>query len=103
MTVDLVFQVLFILEKLLIDGANNEKIDDALRQSLKSELSDFIDCEALIEGLKDLPFALKLFNANSVVPIKKVTSLDTICDVLNQNPSSKKLCPALDVALQFYY
>ena len=59
------------LEKLLIDGANNKKIDDTLRQRLELELSDLIDCQALVEELKDLPFALKVFNANSTVPIKK--------------------------------
>ena len=58
------------LEKLLIDGANNKKIDDKLGQCLELELSDFIDCQALVEVLKDLPFALKFFKANSAVPIK---------------------------------
>ena len=57
------------LEKLLIDGANKKKIDDTLCQRLELELSDFIDCQALIEELKDLPFALKVFDANSAVPI----------------------------------
>ena len=90
------------LEKLLIDGANNKKIDDTLRQRLELELSDFIDCQALVEEVKDLPFAQKVFNANSAVPIKKVTSLDTICDVMNHNASTKKLCPTIHVALQYY-
>ena len=48
------------LEKLLTDGANNKKIDDTLRQRLELELSDFIDCQALVEELKELPFALKV-------------------------------------------
>ena len=90
------------LEKLLIDGANNKKIDDTLRQRLELELSDFIDCQALVEEVKDLPFAQKVFNANSAVPIKKVTSLDTICDVMNHNASTKKLCPTIHVAVQYY-
>ena len=68
------------LEKLLIDGVNNKRIDDILRQRLKLELSDFIDGQTLVEELKDLPFALRVFNANSAVPMKKATSLDTICD-----------------------
>ena len=46
-------------EKLLIDGANNKKIDDRLRQRLELELSGFVDCQALVEELKDLPYALK--------------------------------------------
>ena len=41
------------LEKLLIDGANNKKIDDTLRQRLKLELSDFIDCQALLSDFSD--------------------------------------------------
>ena len=90
------------LEKLLIDAANNMKIDDTLRQRLKLELSDFIDCQALVEELKDLLFALKVFNANSAVPMKKVTSLDTIYDVMNHNASTKKLCPTIYIALQYY-
>ena len=86
-----------ILEKLLIDGA-----DDTLRQRLELKLSDFIDCQALVEELKDLPSALKVFNANSAVPIKKVISLDTICDVMNHNASTKKLCPTIHLAFQYY-
>ena len=81
------------LEKLLNDGANNTKIDDTLRQRLKLELSDFIDCQALVEELKDLLFALKVFNANSAVPIKKVTSLDTICDVMTIMQALKNSVP----------
>ena len=90
------------LEKLLIDGANNKKIDDTLRQRLELELSKFIDFQALVEELKDFSFALKVFNANLAVPIKKVTRLDTICDVMNHNASTKKLCPTIPVALQYY-
>ena len=89
-------------EKLLIDGANNKKIDDTLRQRLELELSDFIDYQALVEELRDLPFALKVFNANSVVPMKKVTSLDAICNVMNHNASTKKLFSTIHVALQYY-
>ena len=90
------------LEKLLIDGANNKKIDDTLRQRLEMELSDFINCQALVEELKELHFALKVFDENSAVPMKKVTSLDTICDVMNHNASTKKFCPTIHVALQYY-
>ena len=59
------------LEKVLIEEESNKKIDDTLRQRLDLELSDFIDCQALVEELNDLPFALKVFNANFAVPIKK--------------------------------
>ena len=69
---------------------------------MELELSDFIDCQALVEELKDLPFALKVFNANSAVPIKKVTCLNTIYDVINHNASTKKLCSTIHVALQYY-
>ena len=72
------------LEKLLIDGENNKKIDDTWRQRLELELLDFIDFQALDEELKDLPFALKVFIANSSLPIKKVTSLDTICEHVDE-------------------
>ena len=71
------------------------------RQRLELELSDFIDCQALVEKLKDLPFSLKVFNANSAIPIKKVTSLDTISDVMNHSVSTKKLCPTIHVVLQY--
>ena len=89
-------------EKLLIDGANNKKIDDTLRQRLELELSDFIDSQVLVEELKELPFALKVFNANSAIPMKKVTSLDAICDVMNHNASIKKLFSTIHFALQYY-
>ena len=46
--------------------------------------------------------SLKVLNANSAAPIKKVTSLDTICDVMNHNASTEKLCPTIHVALQYY-
>ena len=90
------------LEKLLIDGANDMTVDETLRQRLESQISDFIDCQALVEELKDSPFALKVFYANSTVPIKKVTSVDTICDVMNRNASVKKFCPTVHIALQYY-
>ena len=81
------------LEKLLIDEESNKKVDDTLRQHLEVELSDFNDCQALVEELKDLPCALKIFNANSAVPIKKITSFDIICDVMNHNASTKNSLP----------
>ena len=34
--------------------------------------------------------------------MKKATSLDTICEVMNHNASTKKLCPTIHVALQYY-
>ena len=37
------------LETLLIDGANNKVIDDTLLQRLNLKLSNFIDCQALVE------------------------------------------------------
>ena len=90
------------IEKLLVDVESNEKINDTLRQRLELELSDFIDCQAPVEELNDLPFALKVFNPNLAVPMKKVTSLDTICDMMNHNASTKKLCPTIHIALQYY-
>ena len=90
------------LEKLLIDEESNKKIDDTLRQRLELELLDFIDCQALVEELNDLPFALKVFNVNSAVPIKKVTSFNIICNMMNHNASTKKLSPTIHIALQYY-
>ena len=64
-----------------------------MHQRLEVELSVFVYCQAPVEELKDLPFALTIFNANLSVPIKKVTSLDIICDVMNCNASTNNSLP----------
>ena len=82
----------------LISAANGETADT---ESF-AHLSRIIDVEMLKRDLKDLPVHVKLFNKEAPVPIKKVTKVSTICDILNSKQSTKECLPYVHKVLVLY-
>lgn len=54
----------------------------------------------LADELQELPIHIKIFNKESSVPIRRVTKVDTICDVMKAKESSKECMPILHKLLQ---
>ena len=53
--------------------------------------------------LADLHVHIKLYNKESTTPLKKVTKILTVCEVLNKKPTSKKCLPEIHKLLQIYF
>ena len=61
-----------------------------------------VDIASLENELKELPIYLKLYNAESNNKIKKVTTVPTICDILNWKNSYKVCLPNIHKLLLFH-
>ena len=58
--------------------------------------------DVFTEELADLHAYIKLFNKESTTPLKKVTKISTVCDVLSKKPTSKKSFLEIRKLLQIY-
>ena len=54
------------------------------------------------QELADLNVHIKLFNKESTAPLKKVTKISTVCQVLNKQPTQKKCLSEVHKLLQLY-
>ena len=66
----------------LLDSANANGIPTDIPESITDTYRSDIDKERLSLHLQMLPDAVKQYGV-STLPIKKVTSIRTLCDVLN--------------------
>lgn len=68
-----------------------------------ANLSTSVNLDTLSEELQELPVHIKIYNKEtSVVPIRKVTKVSTICDVLTEKQSSKECLPEVHKLLKLY-
>ena len=88
------------MEQLLLDSANG--VDTTIPESIKTMYRSDLDIERLSVHLRMLPDAVKQYNNTSSLPIKKVTSIRTLCDVLN-TAGTKQLLSQVHVLLFFNY
>lgn len=96
-------QVLERIETCLLRAANKEDLtNDQLFDSLCT-VADVIDIEELKNELQEIPVHIKLYNQETTVPLKKITKVSTICDVLNQKQSSKETLPETHKLLCLYH
>ena len=64
--------------------------------------SENIKLDVLIEELQELPTYIKLHNKESGIPIKRVTNIDTICELMCYKDCYKECLPELHKLLQLY-
>ena len=91
-------KVVVDLERLLLDSANGITTD--IPESITATYRGDIDKERLSLHLQMLPDAIKQYRASGL-PIKKVTSVRTLCDVLNFG-GTKQLLSQVHVLLQLF-
>ena len=79
------------IETCIISARNNIPASkDDLSKQLQ-QLSKFIDFDRLAEELTDLHVHHKLFNKESIAPLKRITKVSAICDVLKTKDVPLKL------------
>lgn len=83
-------------------GANKEYSSSNELVDKLGDLSEVIDLQELKNELQELPVHIKLYNRESEIPLRKVTKVSTICDVLNKKQSSKESLPEIDKLLCLY-
>ena len=74
------FRKLISISNCLIGAANKELCKD-VKDKLACN-SEPIKLDVLIEELQELPTYIKLHNKESGIPIKRVTKIDTICELM---------------------
>ena len=80
-----------VLEKTLLSSANNELSTNDLPSELKLYSKD-VDVDRFLLQLKMLPDLVKAYNeTHSSTPVRKVTNVRTLCEILNNVSSSKSL------------
>lgn len=95
-------KVLRDIDECLIKGANGESNALEVKRKL-ANLSTSVNLDTLSEELQELPVHIKIYNKEtSVVPIRKVTKVSTICDVLTEKQSSKECLPEVHKLLKLY-
>ena len=90
------------IERCIIGAANKQAayLEDSIEGL--NELPGVIDLEELQNELQELPVHIKLFNKEAHAPVKRITKVSTICEILNKNSSSKECLPELHQLLKLY-
>ena len=94
-------ETLQAIETCLLKAVNKELSLQEVRPQLK-DLPTGISIDTLVEQLDELPVMLKLYNAECVLPIKKVTKLSTLCEIFNHTESTKECLSEVHKVLIFY-
>ena len=82
-------------------GAANKELCKDVNDKLAC-ISELIKLEVLIEELQELPTYIKLHNKESGIRIKRVTKIDTICELICCKDCYKECLPELHKLLQLY-
>ena len=91
------------IKKFIISAANNIRSSkDDIAQRLQ-HFKSLVCFDALAEELADLNVHIKLYNKESIMPLKKVTKISTVCEVLNKKPTSKKCLLEMHKLFQIYF
>ena len=88
------------IEHLLINAANDRKVNDDWEAMPIFNTS--FDKEALKNELTNLPTFVKLYNQESSIPIKELTMMSSLCDILNSKQSYKTCLPNIHKLLLLY-
>ena len=89
------------IKKCLIGTANKK----SSKEDTKDEsacISDLIDLDTLKEELQELPIYIEIYNKEFAIPIRKITKIDTICDIMSSKECHKECLPELYKILQLY-
>ena len=83
------------IKKFIISTANSIRSNkDDIAQRLQ-HFKSLVCFDALAEELADLHVHIKLYNKESNTPLKKVTKISSVCEILNKKPTSKKCLPEI--------
>lgn len=88
--------VTYQIEQLLINAANGDDI--SLPETVKDMYQADIDMTKLTTQLTMMEDMVK----NSTMKVKHVTSVRTVCDILNSEPGAKKFMSAVALLLKLY-
>ena len=94
-------QILKNIEHLMIDsfsGKDSIEITDKIRDLYKED----INMKRLAAQLGMLPDLLVTYNADRDLPVKTVTTLSTVCEILSSNSSTKHLFSQVHKLLRIY-
>ena len=86
------------IEELLLRAANGNHF--VIKETISDIYAGDLDLERLELQLKMLSDMVKYSNA--AVPITQVTKLETLCNVMVENPNSRKLFSEIDKLLRLY-
>ena len=89
------------INKCLIGAANKESSKEDAKDELAC-ISDLIDLDTLKEELQELPIYIKIYNKEVAIPIRKITKIDTICEIMSSKECHKECLPELHKILQLY-
>ena len=92
------FSLLRDIEQLLLKAANGNNF--VIKETISDIYAGDLDLERLELQLKMLPDLVKCSNA--AVPIKQVTKLETLCNVMVENPNNRNLFSEIDKLLRLY-
>ena len=84
---------------MLLDSANAESA--SIPVEIQSLYHEDIDMDKLHIQLQMLPYAVKATPMNDI-PIKRVTCIQTLCDIFNYHSSLKMLFTEVDKLLKIY-
>ena len=90
------------IEKLLLKCSNDKQADICIPDSLTTTYQKDINFEQLKLQLQLIPGLILRYKELTGITIKKVTNIRTVCEVLNSNPVSKRMCPDLHSLLKVY-
>jgi len=93
-----------IIEKIIIDAANNKinPDDDNFVKQFNDSLSCIVNCELLLGELKELHTLVRMYNVSSSSMVTECTSISSICDIMNAFPAAKQTMPQLNRLLKWY-
>ena len=92
------FSLLRDIEQLRLRAANGNHF--VIKETISDIYAGDLDLERLELQLKMLPDLVKCLNA--AVPTKQVTKLETLCNVMVENPNNRKLCSEIDKLLRLH-
>ena len=92
--------ILHEMEDILISSCNGT-VNKPSNQLCNLYSSD-IDVNRLIPQLSVMPEVVNIFNKESGSTVKKVTTVRTICDIMNNTSSSKVMFSEVDKLLKIY-
>ena len=80
-------------------GKQVKKKRNDLSQQLQ-QLSKLINFDRWAEELTDLHVYVKLFNKENITPLKRITKVSIICDVLKTKIMSRRCLPEINMLLK---
>ena len=88
------------IEEVLLKAANADKV--TIPQSISETYANELDMERLVLQLKMLADLIKSSEMNASFPLKEITKLETLCTIMAENASNRKLFLEIAKLLRLY-